>query len=106
MLNVTLFDLLEAFTALVERLPEAEAQELVIEEMSVTEMIHNVVERLEGEGPIAFEALFEGATHRSEIVVTFLAILEMIRLKMILAQQRQPFGPIRVSLTVEEKQPA
>ncbi|MEE8219696.1 MAG: segregation/condensation protein A [bacterium] len=106
MLNVTLFDLLEAFTALVERLPEAEAQELVIEEMSVTEMIHTVVERLEGEGPIAFEALFEGATHRFEIVVTFLAILEMIRLKMILAQQRQPFGPIRVSLTVEEKQPA
>lgn len=106
MLDVTLFDLLDAFTSLAERLPDAEAQDLVITEMSVTEMIHNVVERMEGKGPIAFEALFEGAINRGEIVVTFLAVLEMIRLKMILAQQRRPFGPIRVSLAVAEEQTA
>ncbi|MFQ5892755.1 MAG: segregation and condensation protein A [Nitrospinota bacterium] len=105
-LDVTLFDLLEAFSAVLERLPAEEAQDLVIEEMSVTEMIHTLVERLEGKGPIAFEALFDEATSRPEIIVTFLAILEMMRLKMLYVQQRQPFGSLRLSLAVTEEEPA
>ncbi|MFB3073252.1 MAG: ScpA family protein [bacterium] len=105
-LDVTLFDLFEAFTALLEKLPADEAHKLVIEEMSVTEMIHTVLERLEGKGPIAFEDLFDGAASRTEVVVTFLALLEMMRHNLILVQQLKPSGPFRVSLAVAEEEPA
>ncbi|MCZ6659992.1 MAG: segregation/condensation protein A [bacterium] len=105
-LDVTLFDLFEAFTALLEKLPADEAHELVILEMSVTERIHTVLERLEGKGPIAFEGLFDGAASRTEVVVTFLALLEMMRHNLILVQQLKPSGPFRVSLAVAEEEPA
>ena len=105
-LDVTLFDLFEAFTALLEKLPADEALELVIVEMSVTERIHTVLERLEGKGPIAFEGLFDGAASRTEVVVTFLALLEMMRHNLILVQQLKPSGPLRVSLAVAEEEPA
>jgi segregation and condensation protein A len=41
--------------------------------------------------------LFEGVTSRSEVVVTFLALLELIRLKQLTATQREPFGEIEVA---------
>ena len=43
-----------------------------------------------------FSELFAGVTSRSEVVVTFLALLELIRLKQIVAVQREPFGEIEV----------
>ncbi len=43
-----------------------------------------------------FSELFEGVTSRSEVVVTFLALLELIRLKQITAVQREPFGEIEI----------
>ena len=40
--------------------------------------------------------MFEGVTSRSEVVVTFLALLELIRLKQLAAVQREPFGEIEI----------
>jgi segregation and condensation protein A len=45
---------------------------------------------------IRFSDLFEGVTSRSEVVVTFLALLELIRLKQITITQREPFGEIEI----------
>ena len=45
---------------------------------------------------LTFSALFEGVTSRSEVVVTFLALLELIRLKQIMAIQREAFGEIEI----------
>jgi segregation and condensation protein A len=45
---------------------------------------------------VRFSELFEGVTSRSEVVVTFLALLELIRLKQITAMQREPFGEIEI----------
>src|SRR2546430_35516 len=44
-----------------------------------------------------FSELFEGVTSRSEVVVTFLALLELIRLKQIVAIQAEPFGEIEIA---------
>lgn len=106
-LEVSLTDLLAAYAEVLERLPASDASHsLVIEEMSVTEMIHTILERLSGSGPLAFEDLFIGASTRVEVVVAFMAILEMLRLRVIHVQQRHPFGPIRVSLAVAEGEPS
>ena len=45
---------------------------------------------------LRFSDLFEGVTSRSEVVVTFLALLELIRLKQLTAVQREPFGEIQI----------
>ena len=45
---------------------------------------------------VRFSELFEGVTSRSEVVVTFLALLELIRLKQLSAVQREPFGEIEI----------
>jgi segregation and condensation protein A len=45
---------------------------------------------------VRFSELFEGVTSRFEVVVTFLALLELIRLKQITAAQREPFGEIEI----------
>ena len=53
--------------------------------------------RVLGERPsVRFSELFEGVTSRSEVVVTFLALLELIRLKQLAAVQREPFGEIEI----------
>ena len=45
---------------------------------------------------LKFSELFEGATSRTEVVVTFLALLELIRLKQIMAIQAEAFGEIQI----------
>jgi segregation and condensation protein A len=63
---------------------------------SVSEKIEHLM-RLSGEKPtLKFSELFEGVTSRSEVVVTFLALLELMRLKQLTALQREPFGEIEI----------
>lgn len=102
--DVELSDLLAVYSEVLARLPAEEARRMVIEEMSVTEMIHTIAERLSGRGHLAFEDIFEGAASRLEVVVAFLAILEMLRFKLIHVQQRHRCGPIRVSLAVKDQE--
>jgi segregation and condensation protein A len=104
-LDVSLADLLSAFMAVMERMPRDEARELVIEGLSVTEMIPALLERLEVFGEMAFEALLEGCSSRAELVVAFLALLEMIRLGMVRIEQAGLFGPIRVRLLASRSLP-
>lgn len=106
LLDVALSDLLSAYAAVLEQFPAGEARELVIEEMSVTEMIHTILDRLSGRGALAFQEIFEGATSRAEVVVGFLALLEMLRFRLIKVQQLHRFGPIRVSMAVAEVDPS
>ena len=47
-------------------------------------------------GSLKFSDLFAGVTTRTEVVVTFLALLELIRLKQLTAVQREPFGEIEI----------
>ncbi|HEV3189216.1 MAG TPA: hypothetical protein VGY54_01895, partial [Polyangiaceae bacterium] len=49
-----------------------------------------------------FDALFEGASTKFDLVITFLALLEMTRLKMTRLLQSEPLGPLCVELAVAE----
>jgi len=56
---------------------------------------------------VKFSELFEGVTSRTEVIVTFLAVLELIRLKQLTAMQREPFGEIEICwITSAANQPA
>ncbi len=63
--------------------------------------------RVIGERPsVKFSELFEGVTSRSEVVVTFLALLELIRLRQLAAVQREPFGEIEICRALPAPSPA
>jgi len=58
-----------------------------------------ILETLEGTDSVSFASLFEGSCHRMVIIVTFLALLELIRLRVARVFQAELFGPILVSRT-------
>ena len=96
-LEVDLFGLLQAFQAVLERARERPGVPLPGREVSIETRTRQLLERL-SETACGFEELFDEVAGRSDLVTTFLALLEMIRLRLIRVFQSVAFGPIRVSL--------
>ena len=105
-LEVDLFSLLQAFQAVLTR---AQARQhgirLPAELVSIEARMEAMLERLANCAPCGFEELFDGATSRQELITTFLATLELIRLRRIAVHQTGVCGPIRVSLRVRSNSP-
>ena len=104
--KVGLFDLLAVFQKVLARANENEDLKDIFEDrFTVSDKIQFIQGRLTERSRLVFEELFvEGAT-RTEIVVTFLAVLELIRLKQIGVAQESPFSPIElVKLAVETRE--
>jgi segregation and condensation protein A len=95
--NVSLFDLVDALKEVLERNPDSKLIEIVPDNLTVRERMNLILERLEGNDSVSFAALFEEPSHRVVIVVTFLALLELMRLRIARVFQAETFGPILVS---------
>jgi segregation and condensation protein A len=94
--EVTLFDLLEVMKKVLEGLPAEDFQEISVEHLNIKDKILHIMERLWETESLAFTELYTASTPRREIVVTFLALLELLRLRMIRVYQGEPFGAIRI----------
>jgi segregation and condensation protein A len=95
-IDVDLFSLISAFRAVVERARQRPRVVLPGEQMPIEVRIDQLLRRLSETEACGFEDLFADMQTRSGMIVTFLAILEMIRLKMIRVFQAGPHGSIRV----------
>ena len=95
-LEVDLFSLLNAFQAVIERAKHRPHVVLPPEQISVEARMDQLIARLSETDACGFEELFADAHDRSALIVTFLALLEMIRLKLVRVFQSGNFGPIRV----------
>jgi len=95
-LEVDLFSLLTAFQAVVQRAKHRPKVLLPPEHISVEARIEQLLARLSENEACGFEDLFADTHDRAGLIVTFLALLEMIRLKLIRVFQSGSFGPIRV----------
>jgi segregation and condensation protein A len=96
-LVVDLFSLLAAFRGVLSRASSRPSMVLPPEQMSVEARIAQILTRLSGTEACAFEDLFDdGDGSRGFLIVTFLALLEMIRLKVVRVYQAGAAGPIRV----------
>jgi segregation and condensation protein A len=96
-LEVDLFSLLAAFRGVLERAKRRSQMVLPPEQISIELRIEQLFGRLSETEACGFEDLFsDGDGSRPFLIVTFLAILEMIRLKLIRVFQAGPFGAIRV----------
>jgi segregation and condensation protein A len=95
-LEVDLFSLLTAFQAVVERAKHRPKVLLPPEQMPVEVRIEQLLLRLSETEACGFEDLFADCQDRGGLIVTFLALLEMIRLKLVRVFQSGSFGPIRI----------
>jgi segregation and condensation protein A len=95
-LEADLFTLLTAFRAVIERARHRPKMVLPPEQLSLEARIEQLLSRLSETDACGFEALFADVSDRQGLIVTFLALLEMIRLKLVRVFQSAGFGPIRV----------
>jgi len=95
--NVTLFDLVDALKGVIDRNPGRKLIEIIPDNLTVRERMNVILEMLEGKDSLSFVSLFEESCHRLVVIVTFLALLELIRLRVARVFQGETFGPILVS---------
>jgi segregation and condensation protein A len=97
--NIGLFDLVDALQGVLNRNPGKQLLEIIPDNLTVHDRMNVILETLEGQESAGFETLFEASSHRMVIIVTFLALLELIRLRTVRVYQAENFGPILVSRT-------
>ncbi len=95
-LEVDLFTLMTAFQSVVQRLKNRPKMLLPPEQIPVEVRIEQLLSRLSETQACGFEDLFADVDDRPGLIVTFIALLEMIRLKLVRVFQSGSFGPIRV----------
>lgn len=103
--DVGLGDLLDALRDMLKKAEPELVHEIVLEQVSLRERVGVVLDLLRERGRITFIELFSADTTRLQILVTFLASLELVRSRMIDMQQTVPFGPILLSLAVSPDTP-
>src|SRR6266540_538663 len=96
-LDLTLFDLVDAFQDIIQRTPVKALVEVTADHLTVKDRMNHILERLESESAVAFETLFHPEEGRMVVIVTFLGLLELIRIKLVRAYQSEAFGSILVS---------
>lgn len=96
--DVGIFDLINAFQKVLKRLDrkKEDLREIFEEHFTVSDKIEFILDFLEKTSAVRFTALFAEAASRTEIVVTFLALLELIRLKQLRVLQEQALGEIMI----------
>ncbi len=100
--ELSLADLITAFRAVLERMPEREAHEVFVERITIADAITFLLERLKRDGKIRFDDLFSEYATRNEIISFFLGILELVRLKTVKAYQADAMGLITIVPAVDE----
>jgi segregation and condensation protein A len=104
--ELSVFELLTALRRVLERLPKDEFHEVTLEKITVREKMTLVLERLRVDGQVMFESLFTGAGTRMAVIVTFLAMLELVKIRAIRIFQDRLDGPILIEAAVGVEQAA
>ena len=94
--RIDLYDLLTAFQDVLARLSEVPTGELKGARFSVPEKMDLILERTRADGQVSFSHLFDAQSPRGEVIVTFLALLELLRQHRIIVYQNAAFHEITV----------
>ena len=87
---------MKAFQNLVSRMDKQELLEIKGERMSLSDRINEIMERLAQVQPLMFTDIIEEAADKRSVIYTLLAILELMKLRMVKAYQSGPFGVIKI----------
>lgn len=99
--EASIFDLISAFSKALEEVPKELFYEVIKDEFTIEGKVHEILHLLLVVPSITISELFGKAKNKIEIIVIFLAILELIRLKEIVARQRDLFAEIEVTRNKE-----
>lgn len=94
--DVGLFDLLTAFQAVLARTPSEPFELIEPIQWSVPDKMERILEMTRKGGTMVFSELFHAGSHRGEVIATFLALLELLRLHQIVLQQNDVFHEIMI----------
>ncbi len=104
--EVSVFELITALRRVIERLPKDNAHEVTLDKITVREKMTLLLDTLRTSGKVFFESLFTAARTRMEVVVTFLAMLELVKVRAIRIVQEELEGPIVIEAAVDMDQAA
>jgi len=99
--DVSLFDLISAFNEVLKKARPEEIGHIFTDRFTVADQIDMILSVVRGRRAVRFTELFGLAASRPEIICTFLALLELIRLRQIAASQKDRFGDIHIELIEE-----
>lgn len=94
--EASLFDLITALTRVLKDVPKEVFQEIVKDEFTVEQKVHDLLHMLVANPVLYLSGLFKDAKSKLEIIATFLAVLELIRLREIVVVQKKSFDDIEV----------
>jgi segregation and condensation protein A len=101
--EIPLFALVDAFQRVLDRSKVRLTHDVVADRISLSDRIHQISDVLAARRRMAFEELFEGLASSFDLVITFLALLEMTRLRMTRLFQSEPLGPLYVELAAADE---
>jgi len=96
LIQVGLFELMDAFQEIIKRVSPAYLWDITPDTISVKSRISQIADMLEERSSVTLQELFEAEPARGEVIVTFLAILEMAKLQLIRIVQHLESGIIRI----------
>ena len=94
--DIGIFDLISAFRKVLGRFEEETIGEIIDDRFTVSDKIDYLIKEVKPGEQMTFFSLFEEATSKNEVIVTFLALLELIRLKEFRFEQKQLMGEIAI----------
>lgn len=102
--EVSLFDLINALTSTLRRMPQESTYEITQEQYTVDQKIHMILHRLMDRERIVLTELLADSKSKMEVIVTFMSVLELIRLKEILVVQQRLFDEIEIIRNKQHEQ--
>ncbi|HLK38786.1 MAG TPA: segregation/condensation protein A [Polyangiaceae bacterium] len=102
LVQVPLFALVEAFQRVLDRGKVKLSHDVVADRISLSDRIGELADLLGARRRLPFDEMFDGLVTSFDLVITFLALLEMTRLRMTRMTQTEPLGPLYVELAAAE----
>ncbi|RJQ76905.1 MAG: chromosome segregation protein ScpA [Desulfobacteraceae bacterium] len=96
LVQVGLFELIEAFQRILQRVSKDHTVDLSADTVSVKDRMNAIIEVLEEKGSITFLEMFPQNPQRHDIIVTFLALLELMKMNLVRAVQSSQSGTLRL----------
>lgn len=92
--DIGIFDLIRAFQSILDRFQDEGLGEIVDDQFTVSDKIALILDKVEPGGTISFIDLFKSAASKNEMIVTFLAVLELMKLNYFKVHQKVVLGEI------------
>lgn len=96
MIQVGLFELIDAFQKIIAKISDDNRVKINADTLSVKDRITEIIDLLEKKNSVTFDELFCSSVDKNKIVITFLAVLEMVKMSLIRLTQNVQHGVIRL----------